>query len=167
MTGSQRGPELRAFFLSLTVIALLAFATGCATALPPAALELTPLTPEDRALHTRLFATEDETAVLNACIAVLREHGFAPEDEEHALGVIVAIKDAEAAGHRTRLRASLATSAGGEFGLDTQLRITFQRLAWNPRGREIAREAVREPGEYAGFFQEVARALALPPPSAE
>ena len=81
--------------------------------------------------------------------------------------MIVAVKDAEAAGHRTRLRASLATSPGGEFGLETQLRITFQRLAWNPRGRETAREAVREPAEYAGFFREVAQVLALPAPAAE
>ena len=60
--------------LPLTALVLLA----CAAAPPPAAFELTPLSPDDRALHTRVFATEDETAVLNACIAVLREHGFAP-----------------------------------------------------------------------------------------
>lgn len=118
-------------------------------------------------MQTRVFATDDEAAVLDACIAVLRAHGFVAEDEERALGVIVGVKDTETAGHRTRLRASLATSIAGEFGLDTQLRVTFQRLAWSPRGRETVREAVREPAEYAGFFREIAQVLALPSPSAE
>jgi hypothetical protein len=113
-------------------------------------------------MQTRVFATDDEAAVLQACVGVLRAHGFVAEDEERALGLIVAIKDAEAAGHRTRLRASIATQPAGEFGLDVQLRVTFQRLAWNKRGRETQREAVRDPAEYEGFFKQVAEALALP-----
>jgi hypothetical protein len=149
--------------MRLMLAALLACSSACvASAPPPEALALAPISGEERAMQTRVFATDDEAAVLDACIAVLRAHGFAAEDQEPALGLIVAVKDTESARHRVRLRASLATSAAGEFGLETQLRVTFQRLAWNARGREIRREAVREPAEYEGFFAEVSRALALP-----
>lgn len=141
--------------------AALAVAAGCALAPPPAALGVAPLSAEERAMQTRLFPTDDEAAVLDACVAVLRKHGFAAESQERALGVIVAAKDAEAAGARTRLRASLATRSAGEFGLETQLRVAFQRLAWNARGRETQREAVRTEAEYAGFFEEVATELGL------
>jgi hypothetical protein len=113
-------------------------------------------------MQIRVFATEDEAAVLNACIAVLRAHGFRAEDQDSSLGVIVAAKDAEAAGHASRLRASIATRPAGEFGLETQLRVTFQHLAWDARGRETEREGVREPGEYDGFFEAVAQALERP-----
>jgi hypothetical protein len=153
---------------SLALLAAFALASACATSAPPSeALVLAPIPEAERAMQTRVFATDDEAAVLDACIAVLQRHGFGAEDQDAALGVIVAYKDAESAGHRTRLRASLATLPAGEFGLETQLRITFQRLAWNARGRETLRAAVREPGEYAGFFREVAGELALPTESLE
>jgi hypothetical protein len=150
--------------MRLMLAALLACSSACVASAPPPpeALALAPISGEERAMQTRVYATDDEIAVLDACIAVLRAHGFAAEDQEPGLGLIVAVKDTESARHRVRLRASLATSAAGEFGLETQLRVTFQRLAWNARGREIRREAVREPAEYEGFFAEVSRALALP-----
>ncbi len=141
---------------------------GCATPAPPSeAFVLAPISQAEREMQTRVFATEDERAVLAACIAVLQRHGFAAEDQDHALGVIVAFKDTEGGGQRTRLRASIASRPAGEFGLETQLRITFQRLAWNARGREILRQAVREPGEYDGFFEQLAQTLALPGASKE
>jgi hypothetical protein len=145
------------------IAAAAVWAAACAAvAPPPEALALAPIPADERAMQIRVLATDDEAAVLDACIAVLRAHGFAAEDQERALGLIVAVKDAESAGHRSRLRASIATQPAGEFGLETQLRVTFQRLAWNARGREVRREAVREPAEYEGFFAEVSRTLALP-----
>jgi hypothetical protein len=145
--------------LSLVTIAA-SLMLGCAVAPPPpSALALAPLPPAERAQQTRVYETEDRAALLNACIAVLRRHGFEPEDQDAELGVIVAAKDASDGRERTRLRASLAAAPAGEFGLETALRLTLQRLAWNARGRETKREAVREPGEYAGFFDEVAREL--------
>jgi hypothetical protein len=160
---------LRTARRSLTLAAALALSSACAIAPapPPEAFTFAPTSRAEREMQTRVFATEDEAAVLGACIAVLRSHGFAREDQDHALGVIVAVKDGEDAGGRTRLRASLATQRAGEFGLETGLRVTFQRLAWNARGRETRREAVREPAEYAGFFKEVSGALGLPESSAE
>jgi hypothetical protein len=153
----------RAALRFLAAAALLASSAGCVSPPPPPeALAFAPISAEERAMQTRVFATDDEAAVLDACIAVLRAHGFAAEAQERELGLIVAVKDGESAGLRVRLRASLATQATGEFGLETQLRVTFQRLAWSRRGREIRREAVREPAEYEGFFAEVSRALALP-----
>ncbi len=149
--------------LSLSLCAAL----GCvASAPPPEALALAPIPHAEREMQTRVYAVEDGGAVLAACIAVLQKHGFSAEDQDHDLGVIVAYKDDEAAGHRTRLRASVVALPAGEFGLETQLRVTFQRLAWNARGRETAREAVRTVGEYDGFFDEVAATLDLPEASA-
>jgi hypothetical protein len=154
---------------ALTLAAALALASACAIAPspPPEAFAFAPISQAEREMQTRVFATDDGAAVLAACIAVLQRHGFVPEDQDHALGVIVAVKDGEDAGGRTRLRASLVTQPAGEFSLETGLRVTFQRLAWNERGRETKREAVRAPAEYAGFFEEVSAALALSEPSAE
>ncbi|HEU4427605.1 MAG TPA: hypothetical protein VFT98_02530 [Myxococcota bacterium] len=136
---------------------------GCAALPPPpAALALAPISPDERAQQTRLYETDDRAALLGACIAVLRRHGFAAEDQDAELGVIVAAKDATDGRERTRLRASIAAAPAGEFGLETSLRLTLQRLAWNARGRETKREAVREASEYAGFFDEVARELGAP-----
>jgi hypothetical protein len=148
----------------LLCLAALAGALGCVSAPPPpAALALAPSSEADRAMQRRVFETDDEAAVQAACIAVLQQHGFLAEDHEPALGLIVAAKDAPAErGGRTRLRASLATQPAGEFGGHVALRVTLQRLAWNARGRETLRENVREPGEYAGFFDEVAQRLAAP-----
>jgi len=159
---------LRTLRRALTLAAALTIASACVSAAPPPeAFTLAPISQAEREMQTRVFATEDEAAVLAACSAVLRSHGFAPEDQDRALGVIVAVKDREDAGGRTRLRASLATQRAGEFGLETGLHVTLQRLAWNHRGRETQREAVREPAEYAGFFKEVSGALGLPEASAE
>ena len=145
------------------LIACLALACVAAPAPPPAkALALARISDAERALQTRVLETDDEAAVQRACIAVLARHGFAAEDQDHALGVIVAIKDATDGAERTRLRASLATQPAGEFGGQIALRVAFQRLAWDSRDRETKREAVREASEYAGFFKEVERELALP-----
>ena len=138
---------------SLFAALLAALALGCVAPPPPDALDLAPVSAAERAMQTRVFETEDESAVLAACIAVLTRHGFAAEAQEHALGVIVGAKDASVGRSRTRLRASLATRPAGEFGLQTELRVTFQRLAWNARGRELSREAVHAP---AGLLNEKA-----------
>jgi hypothetical protein len=151
---------IRAFPL---LIAALALACVAAPAPPPAeALTLARSSDTERALQTRVLETDDEAAVQRACIAVLARHGFAAEDQDDALGVIVAAKDGVAGAERTRLRASLATQPAGEFGGQIALRVTFQRLAWDSRDRETKREAVREANEYAGFFKEIERELALP-----
>jgi len=157
---------LRQLLLLVSIAA--SSALGCAVVPPPpSALTLAPISADERAQQTRVYATEDRTALLGACVAVLRRHGFAAEDQDAELGVIVAAKDATDGRERTRLRASLAAAPTGEFGLETSLRLTLQRLAWNARGRETKREAVREGGEYAGFFDEVARELGVLRPGAE
>jgi hypothetical protein len=149
-------------------LAALTFGSACAVPAPPPEAFVLGRTPQaEREMQTRVFATDDEGAVLAACIAVLERHGFAAEDQDRALGVIVAAKDATSDNERTRLRASLATQPAGEFSLDTVLRVTFQRLAWNARGRETKREAVREASEYTGFFEEVESELSLPEASLE
>jgi hypothetical protein len=149
---------------ALILGSLAALALACASPAPPPdeAFALSPISAEERAMQTRVFDTDDQAAVLAACIEVLRSHAFASEDQDDALGVIVASKDAATSSGRTRLRVSLATQPAGEFGTQVALRVTFQRLAWNRRGRETQREAVRAPAEYAGFFAEVERALAPP-----
>lgn len=153
-----RSPQLSALALAFAG----ALALGCvAAAPPPAALELAPSTPAERAQQSRVFETDDEAAVQAACIAVLRRHGFLAEDHEPALGLIVAAKDEQAErGAHTRLRASIATQLAGEFGGEVAVRVTFQRLAWSARGRETLREAVRSDAEYAGFFRELEQELA-------
>ena len=149
--------------LPRSLLALIpALGLGCVSAPPPPdALALTPSSAEERALQTRTYETDDEPAVLAACVAVLTAHGFSAEAQDHALGVIVDVKDRQAGRQRSRLRASLATRPAGEFGLQTQLRVTLQRLEYDARGRERNRSGVREAGEYAGLFAEIERELGL------
>ena len=144
----------------LLVSALALCACVVAPPPPPAALELVPATAAERALETRRFETDDEAAVLAGCTRVLRAHGFRSAAEEPALGVIVAAKE-ESAAPRAELRAAIATRRVGEFGGEMEVRVTFQRLAWDVRGRETQRTAVREAKEYEGFFGELASELAL------
>ena len=155
---------LRSSARMLTFCLMACFALGCLapSAPPPEAFVLVPTSRAEREMQTRSFETDDEAAVQSACIRVLVRHGFAAEDQDPALGVIVAIKDAALGAERTRLRASLATQPAGEFGGQIALRVTFQRLAWDSRGRETKREAVREASEYAGFFKAVEGELGSP-----
>jgi hypothetical protein len=97
---------------ALTLAAALALASACAIAPspPPEAFAFAPISQAEREMQTRVFATDDGAAVLAACITVLQRHGFVPEDQDHALGVIVAVKDGEYAGDRTRLRARSSPS---------------------------------------------------------
>ncbi len=149
-------PPVR-LLLSLCALALAA----CVVAPPPpAALELVPATPAERALETRRFDTDDEAAVLAGCARVLRAHGFRNAAQEPALGVIVGAKE-ESAAPRSELRAAIATRPAGEFGGQVEVRVTFQRLVWDARGRETERAGVREAQEYQGFFRELASELAL------
>src|SRR5262245_41092316 len=120
--------------LLLLFVSALALSACVAAPPPPAALELVPATPADRALETRRFETDDEASVLAGCTRVLRAHGFRSAAQEPALGVIVATKE-ESAAPRAELRAALATRPAGEFGGEIAVRITFQRLAWDARGR--------------------------------
>lgn len=158
MPSTRHSPQLAVPALAL------ALGLGClAPPAPPGVLELARSTDAERSAQSRVFDTDDEMAVQAACVAVLQRHGFLAEAHEPALGLIVAAKDADSErGGRTRLRASIATRLAGEFGGEVAVRVTFQRLAWNARGRETLREAVREEGEYAGFFREVEAALSAP-----
>src|SRR5512145_822375 len=66
------------------------FLAACATGIPEDALRLPPESLQDRQLQTRRFDGIQEADMLAACAGILQDLGFAIDESETELGVIVA-----------------------------------------------------------------------------
>jgi len=153
---------------------------GCASKIPKEALELRPDTLERRNLQSRVFDTTDEKSLLTAGAGVLQDLGFAIDESETALGVIVGSKERSArevgqmAGaialaalfgvrvspdETQRIRASLVTKPQTES--KTALRVTFQRVIWNTDGKMSKTESIEDPEIYQEFFEKLSKAVFL------
>ena len=82
--------------LAATAMLLTVGITGCARTVPPAALQLTPTSLQERQIQTRRFATPDEESLQHAAAEVLQDLGFQIDESETALGVVVASKTRDA-----------------------------------------------------------------------
>jgi hypothetical protein len=157
-------------------VALIAGATGCGSAVPPAALRLPPTTLQERQIQTRRFATPNEATIQQASAQVLQDLGFQIEESESRLGLIVASKtrDASVASRLLRtvlprvlplptdrlqqIRASLATRPAGSA---VAVRITFQCLVRDRDSRLSTVAAVRDPAIYQEFFDRLSQSVFL------
>ncbi len=72
---------------------LLILLLGCAEKIPREALVLSTDLLSRRQLQTRVYETENETALLSASSALLQDLGFNLDESETRLGVITASKD--------------------------------------------------------------------------
>jgi len=153
--------------------------TGCAGRIPRAALAMNPQTLEFRERSTRRFETTDESRILAASAALLQDLGFAIDDSETELGLIVASKERSAVeggqvaakiayavlfqadlpiDAQQKLRASVVTRPkGGEIAV----RVTFQRIVWNDRGQVSKLELLDDPGMYQEFFDKLSKSVFL------
>ncbi len=147
---------------------LMTVLVGCASSkIPREALELRPDTLERRVLQTRAFDTTDEKMLLSSGAGVLQDLGFAIDESETALGVIVGSKDRSArdggqiAGavamavlfgvrmatdEHQNIRASLITRPISDN--KTSARITFQRIVWNSDGQMSKTESIEDSAIY-------------------
>ncbi len=162
------------------------FFSGCVTAIPPDVLKLAPESLEQRQLQTRRYETKDEKNILSACAGVLQDLGFAIEESETKLGVIVASKDRSAVeasqivaataivflaalGGITsnayneidatqKMRASVISAPSNN---DVRVRVTFQRIVWNRMGQVSKIETINEQQLYEGFFEKLSKSIFL------
>ena len=167
-------------------MACMVFLTACAS-LPRDALDLTEERIKRRQVQTRLFNVS-EKQLLAAVAVLLQDLGYAIDESESSLGVIVASKncDARRAGEII-LQALLATMAamGGAdnpqmiYEKDQMIRVsivttpisgqesatmvrpTFQRIIVNNYGKLSRMLPVEADGIYRDFFDKLSKALFL------
>lgn len=166
--------------LPVTVMACALLLASCAETIPPEALQLSHESLQERQAQTRRFETTDEKKLLVAGAQALQDLGFTLEDSETKLGVITGSKDRDAteAGQvagavmlallfrvntgwddHQKIRASLVTHIGN--GKETSVRVTFQRIVWNTKGRISKVEALDDPQLYQVFFDKLSQSVFL------
>ena len=70
--------------------------SGCATTIPPEALQMQPDTLANRQIQSRKYDIKTEKELLGASAAVLQDMGFNLDESQTSLGVIVASKSRDA-----------------------------------------------------------------------
>jgi len=84
---------VRKVIASICVISIL---SGCATTIPPEALQMQPDTLANRQIQSRKFDIKSERELLSASASVLQDMGFNLDESQTSLGVIVASKSRDA-----------------------------------------------------------------------
>ncbi len=149
------------------------------------ALALKPQSLGDRQMQSRRFETKDETMILSASAGVLQDLGFTIDESSVETGLVVASKKrdavesgqvagafmvallAAAAGQQAdptfdtvqRIRVSLVSRPvpGGAV----VVRVTFQRILWDNRGRVSGAETINQADIYQQFFDKLAQSVFL------
>ena len=155
--------------------------TGCATTIPPEALQWTQETLKDRQLQTRKFDTQKEDDVLSSCAALLQDLGFTLDESETKLGMLLGSKDRDATNaaqvtamifiallgggaipidNVQKMRASVITRLNDD-GSSMIVRVTFQRVVWNTNGQVTTSESMKDPEIYQEFFSKLSKAIFL------
>lgn len=170
-------------FSALMLIVLIGLGSclsGCVNEMAREALTLQPEALELRRIQTRRFETTKEHELLTASLEVLQDLGFAVDETEPDLGLIVASKnrDASSTGEmigafvigaasetevtydvEQKIRASVVTRRLGKSG--TSVRVTFQRIVWNNRGEISTNESLDAPKLYQEFFVKLSTSVFL------
>ena len=158
---------------------LVLFLVACG-GIPKDALQFNIDTLADRQLQTRKFDLKDEKALILAGAGVLQDMGYAIDESETKLGVVVGSKNRDAtSGAQVAGAVVLALLGGGSTPIDkTQLiraslitrtsdsgsillRVTFQRTVWNTQNEITKIEAIKDPVIYKEFFEKLSKSAFL------
>ena len=158
---------------------LVLFLVACG-GIPKDALQFNIDTLADRQLQTRKFDIKDEKALILAGAGVLQDMGYAIDESETKLGVVVGSKNRDAtSGGQVVGTVVLALLGGGSTPIDkTQLiraslitrtsdsgsillRVTFQRTVWNTQNEITKIEAIKDPEIYKEFFEKLSKSAFL------
>ena len=90
---NSKATVMKKLIASLCIVRLLA---GCATQIPPEALQFQPDTLANRQLQSRKYDIKSEKELLSASNNVLQDMGFNLDESNMPLGVIVASKNRDA-----------------------------------------------------------------------
>jgi hypothetical protein len=77
-------------------LALLGLSSGCVTVPPEEFFQLSPESPKNRAMQTRMFESSDEKELLSASAATLQDLGFEIEESVWDVGFLRAAKERSA-----------------------------------------------------------------------
>ena len=158
---------------------LVLFLVACG-GIPKDALQFNIDTLADRQLQTRKFDIKDEKALILAGAGVLQDMGYAIDESETKLGVVVGSKNRDAtSGGQVAGAVVLALLGGGSTPIDkTQLiraslitrtsdsgsillRVTFQRTVRNTQNEITKIEAIKDPAIYKEFFEKLSKSAFL------
>jgi len=158
---------------------LVLFLVACG-GIPKDALQFNIDTLADRQLQTRKFDIKDEKALILAGAGVLQDMGYAIDESETKLGVVVGSKNRDAtSGGQVAGAIVLALLGGGSTPIDkTQLiraslitrtsdsgsillRVTFQRTVWNTQNEITKIEAIKDSVIYKEFFEKLSKSAFL------
>lgn len=151
--------------------------------IPKQSLQFAEESPVRRRLESRSFEAIDEAKLLGASAAVLKELGFTVDVRSDDLGVIAASKkgtvynigEMAAAAATTVLSQATGIGSGMPFSRNQALRasvvahpaaspgavvlrVTIQRVLWEPDGTYSKAELVTDPAAYTEFFAKLAKA---------
>ena len=151
--------------------------------IPKESLQFAEESPARRKVESRSFDAVDEAQLLGASAAVLKELGFTLDVRSDDLGVIAASKrgtaynigEMAAAAATTVLSQATGIGSGMPFSRDQALRasvvahpaaapravvlrVTLQRVVWEPDGTYSKSELVTDPAPYTEFFAKLAKA---------
>jgi hypothetical protein len=173
----RRNAKSTSIIVVLTIALVL---TACQQTIPKDALLLKQESLEQRQLQTRRFDTKDEMKLISAGAQVLQDLGFAVEESETKLGVIVGSKDRDAVeGGQVVGMIMLAVLTGAVVPIDknqkirvslitkpisakeTSVRVTFQRIVWNTQGQISKTEGLADPKIYQEFFDKLSQSVFL------
>ncbi|MCB1690862.1 MAG: hypothetical protein KDI33_20365 [Halioglobus sp.] len=164
------------------IIATLFFLTGCNTAPPKDAFQLSPTSLADRQMQSRRFDSLDEKLILSSSVSVLQDLGYALDVSNADLGVLTASKalDATNAGQIAamvllvalgsgpspidkdqKIRVTLVVNNSLEMKGASVVRITMNRIIWNTHGQITRAETLNEPELYQAFFEKLSKATFL------
>ena len=168
--------------LSLAIpCALVLLWAGC-VGIPPDVLKLGPDSSANRELQTRAFRANQEKDVLAASAAVMQDIGFALDESETKLGVLVASREVSAVNSlevtgqvllkvltfgrsdfkyakRQVVRASLVLRPAAQG--EASVRVTFQRRVLDNDGLVIVAEQLNDPRLYEDFFTRLSKSVFL------
>ena len=162
------------------------FLSGCATAVPREALQLSPESLKIRQLQSRRYDTDEKT-LLHASAALLQDLGYNIDETSTETGVITCSKhrDATSAGQIVGavfvalltgvstpidrdqiIRASLVTrpvhvDTDDKAKNQTVVRVTFQRIVMDTQNNISRREGIIDEDIYREFFDKLSQSLFL------